>query len=156
MFWTELADFERGIIKKNNLKKAIEEIMKLKYKKDRIKYDQEISVERGFCSTAVERLTEKLVYIMNMINPKDPDAEDVTSKMPHMFATCCLQSFFKIEPEQIFVKIRELWRNGMNEYYKLICQKLSENPESDFIPEPIDWINDHTLLLTISIFVEKQ
>lgn len=144
-FWTLLADYEREIIKKNKYISKLIAIQQRKQKRGASDYKEEKF--RDFCSESIYKLTDKILSIMYMIDPNDLQSEDINIKRPHFYATSCMQSFFKLKSEDVFMRIKEYWQNDMSIYYKAFC--------SNVIVKPLNWMNDHTLLLTISIFCRK-
>ncbi|KAK8853914.1 hypothetical protein M9Y10_016460 [Tritrichomonas musculus] len=155
-FWTSIAKYELKILKKCKFIKKMQDIYNEKFKNIKFNSYPSYPIYRGFSETAMKKIADKLFDIMRLINPNDPNSEDLSVRLPHMFATCCLQVFFKIDPYGIFDCFKKNWFEVLIKYYEEISkQKKNASSEEFTPPPPLIWIQDHTLLLTVSIICRK-
>lgn len=157
-FWKILADFERQIIKRNNNKESLNEIISRSYTKKRFEYKIEPEICRNFCITVMQesQIVEKLILIIQMIDPKDIQSEDISILKPHMFATVCLQSFLKLNPHFVFESIVTHWKPVIASYHQNMIHQKSENQKVEYKPPPpMNWVVDNALITTVSIMCRK-
>ncbi|OHS97353.1 hypothetical protein TRFO_36448 [Tritrichomonas foetus] len=133
-FWVLLATYEKKILHDNKYIGKYNDIIETKDRNKNIVRPKYL-ILRNFCAPAMERLIPSLLHFLSFISSTEQSSEDINYKQPHMFATCCLQCFFKINPQFVFICVRNLW--------------MSVNPFEK------EWPYMHALILMISIISRK-
>ena len=136
-FWISVSEYERKINKENNFKNLyMENSKQINFKfTTRIYFPSPPKQQRDFSNIAASRIVNSLITILGFINIEDKGSEDTNYKEPHMFATQCLQNFYKLYPQNLFEIVQAFWN--------------SKDPLEQ------QWTYNHSLILTISIITRK-
>lgn len=145
-FLNSLIKFENKKVQKNLFKNKLKNVMLEGVNGNGMAhYDVKEEKIRNLCKIELDQIINKLFSILRMIDQDDTNIDDSNAVIPSKYSLLCLQSYFRTNPSEIFLKLKKYWTEEMKDYFNSIS-----NPQ-----QKSNWVDDYAFILSISVLCPK-